>query len=309
MATLGLPDPLVWVNDASYARFALSTGWPTVYDVTDDWLLAPLRALAGRPACGRTTSCSLEGSDAVVVCSPGPGPFPWRPPGRRPDPERSRRRPFPHAARPGPPTLPPARSPSTSATLHEERIDVPLLVELAEAATDAADRAGRSRHLGPAAERRLAAVPTIHLLGARPYGRIPAFLQHADIVVVPHLVNPFTESLDPIKAYECLAAGRPTVATPVAGFRGPWTSGRGGRPVPVRRHHLGRPRRGPAPRRPRRPSVDVPHGVSGPSHARGHAAGPLGPIVMTAVAPGSRTVDRTWSPALVSWEFAPTRRK
>jgi glycosyltransferase involved in cell wall biosynthesis len=33
------------------------------------------------------------------------------------------------------------------------------------------------------------------------------------------VVTPFTESLDPIKAYECLAVGRPTVATPVAGFR------------------------------------------------------------------------------------------
>jgi hypothetical protein len=33
-------------------------------------------------------------------------------------------------------------------------------------------------------------------------------------------VSPFTESLDPIKAYECLAVGRPTVATPIAGFRG-----------------------------------------------------------------------------------------
>jgi glycosyltransferase involved in cell wall biosynthesis len=48
---------------------------------------------------------------------------------------------------------------------------------------------------------------------------VPAFLQHADVVIVPHQVNAFTESLDPIKAYECLAAGRPTVATPVAGFR------------------------------------------------------------------------------------------
>ena len=37
--------------------------------------------------------------------------------------------------------------------------------------------------------------------------------------MVPHLVNPFTESLDPIKAYECLAVDTPTVATPVAGFR------------------------------------------------------------------------------------------
>ena len=62
-------------------------------------------------------------------------------------------------------------------------------------------------------------MPSIHLLGARPYDQVPAFLQHADVVVIPHLVNPFTESLDPIKAYECLAAGRPTVATPVAGFR------------------------------------------------------------------------------------------
>ena len=57
------------------------------------------------------------------------------------------------------------------------------------------------------------------MLGARPYDRIPAYMQHADVVIIPHLVNRFTESLDPIKAYECLAAGRPTVATPVAGFR------------------------------------------------------------------------------------------
>ena len=52
-----------------------------------------------------------------------------------------------------------------------------------------------------------------------PYERVPGFLQHADVVIIPHLVNRFTESLDPIKAYECVAAGRPTVSTPVAGFR------------------------------------------------------------------------------------------
>ena len=59
----------------------------------------------------------------------------------------------------------------------------------------------------------------MHLLGPVPYETVPAFLQHADVVIVPHHVNAFTESLDPIKAYECVAAGRPTVATPVAGFR------------------------------------------------------------------------------------------
>jgi hypothetical protein len=49
---------------------------------------------------------------------------------------------------------------------------------------------------------------------------VPAYLQHAAVIIVPHVVSDFTESLDPIKAYECLAVGTPTVATPVAGFRG-----------------------------------------------------------------------------------------
>src|SRR5690606_35630577 len=47
---------------------------------------------------------------------------------------------------------------------------------------------------------------------------VPAYLQHADVLVVPHVVTGFTQSLDPIKAYEYRAAGRPVVSTPVAGF-------------------------------------------------------------------------------------------
>ena len=57
------------------------------------------------------------------------------------------------------------------------------------------------------------------LLGARPSVEVPAYLQHADVLVVPHVVTPFTDSLDPIKLYEYQAAGRPVVSTPVAGFR------------------------------------------------------------------------------------------
>jgi hypothetical protein len=59
----------------------------------------------------------------------------------------------------------------------------------------------------------------VSLLGARPYEDVPAYLQHADVIIVPHRVTPFTDSLDPIKAYECLVMETPTVATPVAGFR------------------------------------------------------------------------------------------
>lgn len=214
---LGLTDPLVWVNDASYARFALSTGWPTIYDVTDDWLLAPLppRQEARLRA---DDELLLARSGAVVVCSPDLA----RTRGRRRDVDL-----IPNGVdielfarpQPRPVELPASPVAVYVGTLHKERIDVPLLLALAEARPDVQIALVGPDSLGPATSAQLAGVPTIHLLGPQPYDRVPGFLQHADLVVIPHLVNPFTESLDPIKAYECVVAGRPTVATPVAGFR------------------------------------------------------------------------------------------
>ena len=49
--------------------------------------------------------------------------------------------------------------------------------------------------------------------------KLVGYLQHADALVVPHIVDAFTDSLDPIKLYEYQAVGRPVVSTPVAGFR------------------------------------------------------------------------------------------
>jgi glycosyltransferase involved in cell wall biosynthesis len=57
------------------------------------------------------------------------------------------------------------------------------------------------------------------LLGAREHTTVPAYLKNAEVLVVPHVVTEFTDSLDPIKVYEYLAAARPVVSTPVAGFR------------------------------------------------------------------------------------------
>ncbi len=62
-------------------------------------------------------------------------------------------------------------------------------------------------------------MPNVVCWARGPTADVPAYLQHADVVIVPHLVSPFTESLDPIKAHECLAIDTPTVATPVPGFR------------------------------------------------------------------------------------------
>ena len=214
---LGLFDPLVWVNDASYARFALSTGWPTIYDVTDDWLLAPL-TVRREVRLRADDKMLLDHCGAVVVCSPdlvrtrgaerevdlipnGVDVELFRTPQDRPS------------------ELPQAPVAVYVGTLHEERVDIPLLVALAEARPDVSVVLVGPDSLESGSHEALAGASNIHLLGPVPYDRVPAFLQHADVVVIPHQVNPFTESLDPIKAYECMAAGRPTIATPVAGFR------------------------------------------------------------------------------------------
>ncbi len=217
MRVLDLGSPLVWVNDASYARFATRSGWPVVYDITDDWLLTAL-APRQRRRLMDDERLLLEQSEEVVVCSPAL--------------ERSRGRSrkvelIPNAVdvelfrrpSPRPASLPPSPVVLYAGTLHEERIDVPLILELAEAAPEVSVVLLGPDCLAPAHSAELGQPDNVHLLGSRPYADIPAYLQHADVVIVPHLVNAFTESLDPIKAYECVAAGRPTVATPVAGFR------------------------------------------------------------------------------------------
>ena len=58
----------------------------------------------------------------------------------------------------------------------------------------------------------------VQVLGPRPSHAVPAYLQHADVLLVPHVLTAFTMSLDPIKAYEYRAARRQVVATPVPGF-------------------------------------------------------------------------------------------
>ena len=210
---VGFEQPTLWVNDSSYAPLVRETGWPALYDITDDWLLAEApRRHAAR--LRRWEDELLARAAEVVVCSPALAATRGsvRPAALIPngvDPE--------HFARPRarPADLPPAPVAVYAGTLHDERIDVGLVEELAGMV--------RVILVGPDALRarsreRLERAGAV-LLGPRPYADVPAYLQHADVVVVPHVVTPFTESLDPIKAYECRAVGVPTVATRCAGFR------------------------------------------------------------------------------------------
>jgi glycosyltransferase involved in cell wall biosynthesis len=53
----------------------------------------------------------------------------------------------------------------------------------------------------------------VRLIGNVPFPRMPAVLAAMDACIVPHVVDGFTASMDPLKLYEYLAAGRPVVST------------------------------------------------------------------------------------------------
>jgi len=215
---IGLHDPLLWINDPARAPLVPATGWPAIYDITDDWLLAT-RSPRELARLRNNEDMLMRQCRAVVVCSSG---LAATKSGVRPvelitngvDLARyTTALPRPHDLPPGPIAL-------YVGTLHEDRLDVDLAVHTADVLGDVATLVFVGPNaLDPRHTQVLASRSNVLLLGARPHTAVPAYLQHADVLVVPHVVDGFTDSLDPIKLYEYLAVGRPVVATPVAGFR------------------------------------------------------------------------------------------
>ncbi len=58
-------------------------------------------------------------------------------------------------------------------------------------------------------------LPNTHFLGGRSVGVLPAYTAHADICIMPYKNNGYTKYIFPIKVNEYLAAGKPTVGTPI----------------------------------------------------------------------------------------------
>jgi glycosyltransferase involved in cell wall biosynthesis len=60
----------------------------------------------------------------------------------------------------------------------------------------------------------LRALPgNVHLLGPRRHDALPAMIAACDACMVPHRRDALTASMDPLKLYEYLAAGKPVVTT------------------------------------------------------------------------------------------------
>lgn len=220
---LKLNPPLLWLNphDAVHLVGHMDEA-VVIYDVTDDW-----SELKQPPAKKRlmveqdTQLCRL--ASAVIVCSEG---------------LFHRKRPLAanvhlvpngvdatHYAK-----VLEAHEASTEAadwpkpvmaytgTLHGERLNIELVRQIASIQGVGSLVMIGPNHLSSAEIERLR-LPNIFLLGPVPYERLPIYMSSFDVCIVPHLVTPFTESLNPIKLWEYLATGKPIIATPVAGFR------------------------------------------------------------------------------------------
>ena len=65
------------------------------------------------------------------------------------------------------------------------------------------------------AERRLADEPNVEYRGEVPHGRLPGALAGVDAFLLPYKINGLTRAISPAKTYECLATGRPVIASPL----------------------------------------------------------------------------------------------
>jgi len=208
---------LLWVNDPTLGVHCLSRAQPAIYDVTDDWreFRGPRRIIRRvtksedklAQKC-KTIVCSevlrerwrnRYGVSAPVVPNGIDGDV-WR--DASPLPLRGA---LPHVGYVG--------------TLHQERLDVPLILRLASD-----PRVGQVHLVGPdamdsASRQLLESAPGVTVHGPVPAPEVPNWIKAMDVLICPHQVSPFTLSLDAIKSYEYLASGRPIVATPTSGFQ------------------------------------------------------------------------------------------
>lgn len=57
--------------------------------------------------------------------------------------------------------------------------------------------------------------PNVDYRGEVSHGRLPEALAGVDAFVLPYNTNDLTRAISPAKTYECLATGRPVVASPL----------------------------------------------------------------------------------------------
>jgi glycosyltransferase involved in cell wall biosynthesis len=64
------------------------------------------------------------------------------------------------------------------------------------------------------------ALPNVHFLGGRPSTELARYPQHFDVCLMPYRMNDYSKYIFPLKLYEYLAGGRPTISMPLPALAG-----------------------------------------------------------------------------------------
>lgn len=222
---LGLQKPLLWLNPHTAVHLAGRMGESAViYDITDDWISPTQSEIQTRLITAQDSELCHK-ADAVIVCSEKLYAMKQGlakrlhliPNGVDADHYArvlDRSLPLPTQA-----ALWPRPVFGYTGTIHPDRVDVPLVETMARGLEKGSVVLIGPNLLKPDDQQRLDALPNVFLPGPLPYADLPDAMRAFDVSITPHRVTPFTESLNPIKLWEYLAAGKPIVSTNVAGFR------------------------------------------------------------------------------------------
>lgn len=208
LTQVGIELPALWTQDPRAASLvSLLPVERVVYDLTDDWAAFeedPRR----RAAVQQRIESLARNADLVLACS-------------KPLEEQARGwavrvEYVPNAVEPPGPVEPaelglPRPVLGYAGTLHDSRLDVDLLCAAAKARPHWTFALLGPDLLTSSSRERLYAHPNVHHLGVVPHDRVREHIAAFDVCLIPHKNTEFTRSLDPLKRYEYLAAGRPVV--------------------------------------------------------------------------------------------------
>ena len=104
-----------------------------------------------------------------------------------------------------------------------DKIDAELLLQLAEACTDASIiLVGPVRPTSEDVRQGIAALrarPNVYFVGRVSVERVPHYVAACDVGLLPYRRNAWTQNIHPLKMYEYLACGLPVVATDIPAVR------------------------------------------------------------------------------------------
>lgn len=94
----------------------------------------------------------------------------------------------------------------------DERIDYELLARMADETPGSIAMIGPWTKVDPAT---FPQRPNLHWLGGRDYADLPAYAKSFDVCIMPYAMNQATEYINPTKALEYMATGKPIVSSPI----------------------------------------------------------------------------------------------